>query len=55
MIGDVSDNQKARGYRLPESLREIVENDHPFTGLPQLPHDVTSDVAGTAGDQNRIF
>jgi hypothetical protein len=55
MIGDVSDNQKARGYRLPESLREIVENDHPFTGLPQLPHDVTSNVAGAAGDQNRIF
>ena len=51
-VADIADNELARGYRLPESSAQIVEDDDPFRGLAQLTDDMTADVPGTAGDQN---
>jgi hypothetical protein len=37
---------------LPKPLAQIVEDDDPLTRLPELPHDMTADVSGAAGDEN---
>ena len=50
LVPDIADDEFARGHRLPETTAEVIEDDHLFGGLAQLPHHVAADVAGTAGD-----
>ena len=53
VVADVAYDEVARGYRLAESFHQVVEDHDALAGLPQLPHHMTADVAGTAGHQNR--
>ncbi len=50
VVADITDHQLARGYGLPKTLAQIVEDDDPLARLAELPHDMTADVAGAAGD-----
>src|SRR5258708_24327887 len=52
VITDITDNEFAGCYRLPETLDEIVEDDDLFAGFSQLPSSMTAAVPGTAGDQD---
>jgi hypothetical protein len=53
MIANVANDQVTGGYPSPETLAQIVENDNAFAAFSELPYNVTANVAGTAGDQNR--
>jgi hypothetical protein len=51
-ITGVADDQSAVQHGRAESGRQVIENDDFFALLAELTNDVTTDVAGTAGNQN---
>jgi hypothetical protein len=53
VVAYIADDQLASRDGLLEALRQVVENDNSFAGFAQLFYDVTANVAGAAGDQNR--
>ena len=48
-----ANESRAVGHGGSKTRREIVENDHFFTGIEELEHHMAADVAGAAGHQNR--
>ena len=51
-ISGVSDDQRAVQYGRAESGRQIVQNHDVFAALAELTNDMTTDIPGTAGNQN---
>ena len=46
------DEMRLRRDRPVEAGRQIVEDDHLFAGIDEMPDHVAADIAGSAGDQN---
>ena len=52
-VGRVADDERRAEHRAAVAGGEIVEDDDAFAALGELTDDVTADVAGTAGDEDR--
>jgi hypothetical protein len=52
IVPDVANDEMTRSHRLSESPDQVIENDDLFAGVTELSDDMTSDVSGTAGDQD---
>ena len=50
MIADITDDQLPREDGLPETFGQVIENDDSLAGLAELPHHMTANVSGAAGD-----
>ncbi len=53
-VGDVDLDQLGVPHRGAMALAQVVENDHAVAGAQQRQHHVASDVAGAAGDEDRV-
>src|SRR6185437_4469196 len=49
-VADLAEDQRRVEHRLAEARREVIEHDDALATRPELQHDVTADVAGSAGD-----
>jgi hypothetical protein len=54
-VAHLPDHELPGRHRLPESLAEIIENDHSLASLTQLPDHVTADISGPAGDEDAFI
>jgi hypothetical protein len=50
-VTGVADDEFARGYGLRKTGGEVVQREHRFSGLTELPDDMAADVTGAAGHE----